>query len=604
MARDLRPAEPADEGQLPPTWTSLRHAMRLAYRAEPKLLVLSFVLVSGSWVPDALIALWLKLLADGVLHHRPGSIRTAAVGMASSAALAWLMRTVGGRLELLFRERATIALEAHVAELQATVASIEHLERPEYLDRLQLLRDQVFLLNHLYPAAMGTFGSLVRLVITVGLLMSVHPALIVLALFAVPTVVVSAWRAGVERAAEERAAPFSRRTRHFYDVGTMAGPGKEVRVSRTGDLLVTRRREAWDAWYRPVSGARWTSSLFHTSAWTLFGAAYVSAIVFVASVQHASAGAVLLVLAAGGNLSRFLGVTVAQADFLRWTIDAASRLLWLERYAAARPDDADLPAPARIQRGIRLEHVSFIYPGTDKVVLDDVSLDLPAGSVVAVVGENGAGKTTLVKLLCRFYQPTSGTIAVDDTDLSRVPAEAWRERLGGAFQDFFRFELLARQTVGLGDLDRIDEVLALETALDRAGASDVVTRLARGLDTQLGPTWHEGVDLSFGQWQKLSLARGFMRDRPLLVVLDEPTAALDAETEHGLFEQFSAAARTANTEGRVTVLVSHRFSTVRMADLIVVLDGARVVQAGSHDELMAAGGLYSELYGIQARAYR
>jgi ATP-binding cassette subfamily B protein len=321
-------------------------------------------------------------------------------------------------------------------------------------------------------------------------------------------------------------------------------------------------------------------------------------------VQHASAGKVLLVLAAGGNLSRYLGVTVAQADFLRWTIDAASRLLWLEQYAAAHTDDADLPAPERIERGIRLDRVSFTYPGTDKVVLDDVNLDLPAGSVVAVVGENGAGKTTLVKLLCRFYEPTSVTVSVDGTDLSRVSAAAWRERLGGAFQDFFRFELLARHTVGLGDLDRIDDVPALEGAVTRAGADDVVTRLSRGLDTQLGPTWHDGVDLSFGQWQKLSLARGFMRDRPLLVVLDEPTAALDAETEHALFEHFATASRTANTDGRVTVLVSHRFSTVRMADLIVVLDGARVVETGTHDALIAAGGLYSELYGIQARAYR
>jgi ATP-binding cassette subfamily B protein len=578
--------------------------MRLAYRAEPKLLLLSFALVSGSWVPDALIALWLKLLADGVLHHRPGSIRTAAIGMASSSALAWLMRTVGGRLELLFRERATIALEAHVAELQATVAGIEHHERPEYLNRLQLLRDQVFLLNHLYPAAMSTFGSLVRLVITVGLLMSVHPVLIALALFAVPTVLMSTWRAGVERKAEEGAAPNSRRTRHFYDLGTLAGPGKELRVSGTGELLVQRRRASWDAWFEPVAGARWASAFWHAGAWTVFGAAYVGAIVFVASVQHASAGKVLLVLAAGGNLSRYLGVTVAQADFLRWTIDAASRLVWLERYATEHRDDADQRAPDRLQGGIRFENVSFTYPGTDRPVLQEVELELPAGSVVAVVGENGAGKTTLVKLLCRFYEPTSGIISVDGTELGRIPADRWRERLAGAFQDFFRFELRAGETIGLGDLDRVDNAVALETAVARGGAGDVVQRLAHGLDTQLGPTWHEGVDLSFGQWQKLSLARGFMRDRPLLVVLDEPTAALDAETEHALFERFAAESRASAGDGRITVLVSHRFSTVRMADLIVVIDGSRVGEVGSHEALMAADGLYAELYGIQARAYR
>ena len=238
-------------------------------------------------------------------------------------------------------------------------------------------------------------------------------------------------------------------------------------------------------------------------------------------------------------------------------------------------------------------------------MLDDVSLTLPAGAVVAIVGENGAGKTTLVKLLAKMYEPTSGAILVDDTPLARMRADEWRARLAGAFQDFFRFEFRARHTVGLGDVPRMDDDAAVVRAVERAGAGDVVARLPRGLDTQLGPTWPGGVEVSFGQWQKLALARGFMRDAPLLLVLDEPTAALDAETEHALFERYAAAARgPAAADGRITVLVSHRFSTVRMADLIVVLDGARLVEIGTHDELMAKGGQYSQLYGIQAAAYR
>jgi ATP-binding cassette subfamily B protein len=178
--------------------------------------------------------------------------------------------------------------------------------------------------------------------------------------------------------------------------------------------------------------------------------------------------------------------------------------------------------------------------------------------------------------------------------------------MAGAFQDFFRFELKARHTVGLGDLPRLDDKRAVGAALDRAGARDVTAALSSGLDTQLGKTWPDGAELSFGQWQKLALARGFMRDGPLLVVLDEPTAALDAETEHALFERYAAAARASRTDesGRITLLVSHRFSTVRMADVIVVLDGARLVESGTHDELMARGGHYAELYAIQAAAYR
>jgi ATP-binding cassette subfamily B protein len=193
-----------------------------------------------------------------------------------------------------------------------------------------------------------------------------------------------------------------------------------------------------------------------------------------------------------------------------------------------------------------------------------------------------------------------------------MPAEQWRARLAGAFQDFFKFELRARHTVGLGDVPRLEDVPAVKTAVGRAGADDVVEGLHEGLETQLGQTWPGGVDVSFGQWQKFALARGFMRDQPLLIVLDEPTAALDAETEHALFERYAAVARNGhspridsnNGGGRITLLVSHRFSTVRMADLIVVLDGARVVEVGSHQALIAKGGSYAELYGIQAAAYR
>src|SRR5262249_371282 len=180
----------------------------------------------------------------------------------------------------------------------------------------------------------------------------------------------------------------------------------------------------------------------------------------------------------------------------------------------------------------------------------------------------------------------------------------WRTRMAGAFQDFFRFEFVARHTVGLGDVLRIDNAPAVTGAIERAGASDVIAKFKAGLDTQLGPTWPSGVEVSFGQWQKLALARGFMRDQPLLLILDEPTAALDAETEHALFERYAAAAKESAPTGRITILVSHRFSTVRMADLIVVLDGAHLVESGTHEELMAKGGQYSELYSIQAAAYK
>ena len=318
-------------------------------------------------------------------------------------------------------------------------------------------------------------------------------------------------------------------------------------------------------------------------------------------------------LAAGSRLSAYIGATVGEIGFLRgvW-LDGSVRLAWLEDYAASIVEHADTPAPDRLADGIRLEHVSFAYPGTERLVLDDVNLDLKQGSVVAIVGENGAGKSTLVKLLARLYQPDQGQILVDGVDLARIRVDDWRAHLAGAFQDFFRFEFRAGHTVGLGDVPRLDDEAAVVTAVSRAGADDVIERLAAGLETQLGPTWPSGVEVSFGQWQKLALARGFMRDNPLLLVLDEPTAALDAETEHALFERYAAAARGARHDGssgnsrpgQITILISHRFSTVRMADQIVVLDGAHVAEVGTHEALMAKRGQYAELYGIQAAAYR
>jgi ATP-binding cassette subfamily B protein len=425
------------------------------------------------------------------------------------------------------------------------------------------------------------------------------------AALAIPAVLTSTWRPAVERVAQERATQANRLARHLFLVATTAAPGKEVRVAGIGDRLVADRRDAWQRGYAPVAAVRWASAAWHAGAWALFACGYVGAVVFVAAGLRAPVGSVLLVLAAGSALSRFVSGTVGELGFLRgFWMDGSRRLAWLEDYAASTAAVADAHAPGALAHGINFDRVSFTYPGTARKVLDDVTVSLPAGSVVAIVGENGAGKTTMVKLLAKMYEPTAGAIVVDGVSLSRIRADEWRARLAGAFQDFFRFEFTARRAVGVGDVPRLDDDAAVAAAVTRAGADDVVARLTSALATQLGPTWPGGVELSFGQWQKLALARGFMRETPLLVVLDEPTAALDAETEHALFERYAASARASRAGGRITILVSHRFSTVRMADIIVVLDGARLVEVGSHEELVAAGGQYAELYAIQAAAYR
>jgi ATP-binding cassette subfamily B protein len=229
---------------------------------------------------------------------------------------------------------------------------------------------------------------------------------------------------------------------------------------------------------------------------------------------------------------------------------------------------------------------------------------LAAGSTVAVVGDNGAGKTTLIKILTGLYPPSTGRITVDGVDLTTVDPVEWRRQVTGAFQDFLRLNMSIGDGVGAGDLPRIDEAEAVRDAIDRADATRLLDGMSGGLDTMLGP-YVGGRSLSGGEWQRLALARGLMRAAPLLIVLDEPTASLDAPTEAALFARYrDAARRLGAANGAVTILVSHRFSTVHMADQIVVMEDGTVKEVGTHNELIAEGGLYAELYELQARGYR
>jgi ATP-binding cassette, subfamily B, bacterial len=604
MSSDTPDRRPAAVDGLPPALSSMWRLCRLGYSYEPRMVLLVVLLTLVVGIPDALFALWLQLLGNAVTAQDSTTIWIVLSLMAVSATLTWLLTVMNARLTRRFRDRVTVALETHVATLQASVSGLEHQERSDYLDRLDVLRTQIFVLDHMYASVLNTLGWLVRLTITLALLASIHPALLLLAVFAVPTVVSSARRPAAERRVEERCAPHGRLAEHFFRLATGPEAGKEVRVTGIAPELAARRRQEWQRWFFPIARARWLTAASLSSAWAVFALAYVGAVVFVAAGLRAPVGSVLLILAAGAQLSAYVGATIGEIGFLRgiW-MDGARRLAWLEDYARSFSANADVEVPSRLTRGIDLSGVSFSYPGTERLALDDITLHVPPGSVVAIVGENGAGKSTLIKLLTKMYEPSSGQVLVDGQPLSRMPADEWRARVTGAFQDFYRFEFTAQRSVGLGDLPRLDDEAAVSRAVDRAGAADVVDRLPEGLRSQLGPTWPQGQELSFGQWQKLALSRGYMREEPLLMVLDEPTAALDAETEHALFASYAEAART-TTVGGITILVSHRFSTVRMADLIIVLDGSRLVELGSHQQLLRQRGLYAELFGVQANAYR
>jgi ATP-binding cassette subfamily B protein len=327
---------------------------------------------------------------------------------------------------------------------------------------------------------------------------------------------------------------------------------------------------------------------------------------------HVSPGAVVEAVTLLRRAQTQISRSTDTAGSFGTSLSAARELLWLEDHEAAlgaRAAAHPVSVPPRLRQGIELRDVSFVYPGSDtdtgsEPVLGPLSLSLPAGSSVALVGENGAGKTTLVKLLCGMYPPREGEILVDGVDLAALDIAAWRERVSAAFQDFVRFELPLRESVGVGDLAAIAQEPVVNGALARAGAGELPDKLPDGIGTRVGSGFTGGRQLSGGQWQRLALARGLMRPQPLLVVLDEPTAALDAPTEHALFDRYVAAARELGAaHGTITLLVSHRFSTVRAADLIIVLEHGRLREAGSHEALMSARGAYAELFALQARAY-
>lgn len=269
-----------------------------------------------------------------------------------------------------------------------------------------------------------------------------------------------------------------------------------------------------------------------------------------------------------------------------------------KRFAAYVLKPVEFSATDRVHQGVEFRNVAFRYPGTDRYVLHDVSFTIHPQTAVAIVGENGAGKTTLVKLLTRLYDPTEGVILLDGCDLRTYDLADLRSQIGVIFQDFVRYNLTARENIGFGELEYVEDLERVAQAADRGGAAPVIGKLANSYATMLGRTFENGVDLSGGEWQKLALGRAFMRQSQILI-LDEPTAALDALAEYEVYRRFAEL-----TAGRTTVFISHRFSTVRMAQQILVLADGQVVESGNHAELMARNGRYAEMFKVQAERYQ
>lgn len=580
-----------------------------AFRVSPALTVMSMLLMLVQTVANPLEAYGVKLIVDGLGGSVPHGLLLGAALVVGAFAGSYVASTIGNAVSGVLDDRLDGRIHADVLALTTGIPGIAHHELPGVADRLELVKKHARELVAGSWQLVYAFATMVGTATVLVFLAGVHPLLLGLPLLGSARVWASAVSGRLRQQAIDRTASHTRRVERLMEIAAEPRHGTEVRVFGLAVMILRRM-----AGFHDVANAEQAKAVrrgvgLEAVVRIGFGAVYVAAVLWVIGLARqgrAGAGDVALVVLLAPRVDQAAGAIAHNVREIVELIRLFGRYAWLRDYAKAHAwTDSTGPAPTSLRAGIELRDVEFAYPGAEQPALRDVNLRLPAGATVGLVGENGAGKTTLVKLLTRLYDPTHGSVTVDGTDLATIAPDAWRRRTSAGFQDFVKYEFTAREAVGLGDLERIDDDLAVDAALRRGDARTVVDGLPAGLDTQLGARFGNGVELSGGQWQRLALARAFMRERPLLLILDEPTAALDPEAEHALFTRFAAASRAVSREtGGITVLVSHRFSTVRMADLIVVLEGGRILETGGHTELLARSGRYAELFRLQARAYR
>jgi ABC-type multidrug transport system fused ATPase/permease subunit len=548
-----------------------------------------------------------RLVVDAAGRGDRAGVVVGVVVVAVLFTLGWALTILGASRGSVLTDRANLMLGERIGRLAGALPGVAVFERPEDLRRLDQLRAQRRQLAAAPRQLIGAWQVVLRAGAMVGLLATVYPPVLVVPLFALAPALAARRAARVLQRSDDALADDLRLADELFALSTDSRAARDLRTYGIAAPLAARHAALGEAIRRRALRGALHGAAWEALGWLVFAAAFVAAIVaLVLRAAHgdASPGGVVMAV----SLMRRTQTQVARgsdsAMGLSAAMQTAAHLRWLEdRVAAERPPRTARRPPERLQRGIVLDGVSFAYLGAATRVLRGVDLELPAGATVALVGENGAGKTTLVKLLTGMYRPTDGVVRVDGVDLAELALDAWRARTTATFQDHQRFALLLRETAGIGDLPGVDDRDAVLTALGRAGGQELVARVPRGLDTQLGRPFG-GVELSGGQWQRLALARGLMRQDPLLIVLDEPTAALDAAAERALFERYARAARAgAAARGAITLLVTHRFSSARAADHIVVLEGGAVVETGHHDALVRAGGRYAELHALLARSY-
>ena len=584
----------------------MRASLRLVWRASPSETINLLVLqtLSGLALPvQVLTAKWaLDSIFDASRSNSGMEDALPALAVALAAMTAGqIVATTARHRQRLLPELAGQAAQEMLAEKAAAI-DLEALETPAFHNRLNRAQNEASFRPANMVADMARIvSSTVAVVGLAGLLLTVHPLLVaglLAAMLPLSWASVAGGRAYYRYAV--RRTPTRRLIGYLQGLLSRLDSGKEIRAFALGPYLLEHRQQLFDeevADLRKLIRERLRRDVLATLAGSAVIAGGVVFILWLHFSQRislaetvAAAGALLLMLPRMNVLTGAVGQLHENALFVEdlWSFVAVE--------SRQRTPDSPAALPARLT-ALRVDDLTFRYRDRDAPVLRGVSMEIRLGETVALVGENGAGKTTLAKLLCRLYDPESGTITWDGRDLRTCDPDDLRTRIAVVFQDFVRYDLSARENIGFGDVRAMDNAAAIAEAARRAGAAAFLTALPDGYETRLGRRFLKGHELSIGQWQRVALARAFFRDAPLMI-MDEPTASLDARSEHELFNTMRGL-----FHDRAVLLISHRFSSVRMADRIYVLKDGEIAESGTHDELVETGGLYAELFSLQAGTY-
>ena len=577
----------------------------LALRVARALIPLAVLWVGKLIVDEVVLAIGVAGAGGPAPWARLAELLALELGIALvGEGLSRLSALLESLLGDLFANRTSVELMRHAATLD-----LEQFENAEIYDRLERARRQTVNRIGLFTLLLATVQDLITLVtLSVALAVYVPWLLLLLVIAVLPSLLGETHFASLGYSLLYSWTPERRQLDYLRYIAASDVSAKELKLFGLSDFLVGRYDRLSQEFYeanKALSVRRSLVSSLLAAVGTLGYYAAYAVIIYLTVVGHRSPAGVFTI----GVLTFLAGSFRQSRDLIQRVLLSLSQIFEQSLYLddlfsflalepRIRPSAGARQVPNPIRQGFTFENVGFRYPGAEQWAVRGLDFTLAPGERLALVGENGAGKTTLVKLLARLYDPTEGRILLDGVDLREYDLDSLRRNVGVIFQDFVRYDFLLRENIAVGNIGRLEDEPRIEGAAARSLADTVAARLPGRYGQMLGRRFEGGVDLSGGEWQKVALARAYMREAQLLI-LDEPTAALDARAEYEVFLRFSEL-----TQGRMAVLISHRFSTVRMADRILVLRGGEMVEQGTHEELLALGGLYSELFQLQAAGYR